>query len=413
MAQAEQSKGLFANKNKGKRFTFEGRNLSTDQIVRGEVVAKDEEEARKKLQRRGIRPLRVSKVKSTRKKRITQEDITVFTRQLATMMKAGLPLMQAFEIVARGHSNPSMTQMLMQVRADVEQGSALGKSFSKYPKYFDRFYCNLVSAGETGGVLEGLLDKLAVYKEKTQAIKKKVKTALTYPIAIMVVAVALIFVMMMFVLPAFGEVYSSMGAELPSLTQIVMSMSKFFVKYGWVMIVAIILAGFGLYKLHQKSPAFQKRVDSIMLRLPIFGPIVRKATIARWSRTTATLFAAGVPLVEVLDSVAGAAGNILYEEATKDIQAKVTQGLSLTSSMQSTEMFPNMIIQMAAIGEESGSLDDMLNKAAEFYEEEVDNSVSQLSSLMEPVIMVVLGSTIGVLLVAMYLPLFNLGNVVG
>lgn len=413
MAQAEQSKGLFANKNKGKRFTFEGRNLSTDQIVRGEVVAKDEEEARKKLQRRGIRPLRVSKVKSTRKKRITQEDITVFTRQLATMMKAGLPLMQAFEIVARGHSNPSMTQMLMQVRADVEQGSALGKSFSKYPKYFDRFYCNLVSAGETGGVLEGLLDKLAVYKEKTQTIKKKVKTALTYPIAIMVVAVALIFVMMMFVLPAFGEVYSSMGAELPGLTQIVMSMSKFFVKYGWVMIVAIILAGFGLYKLHQKSPAFQKRVDSIMLRLPIFGPIVRKATIARWSRTTATLFAAGVPLVEVLDSVAGAAGNILYEEATKDIQAKVTQGLSLTSSMQSTEMFPNMIIQMAAIGEESGSLDDMLNKAAEFYEEEVDNSVSQLSSLMEPVIMVVLGSTIGVLLVAMYLPLFNLGNVVG
>ena len=413
MAQAEQSKGLFANKNKGKRFTFEGRNLSTDQIVRGEVVAKDEEEARKKLQRRGIRPLRVSKVKSTRKKRITQEDITVFTRQLATMMKAGLPLMQAFEIVARGHSNPSMTQMLMQVRADVEQGSALGKSFSKYPKYFDRFYCNLVSAGETGGVLEGLLDKLAVYKEKTQAIKKKVKTALTYPIAIMVVAVALIFVMMMFVLPAFGEVYSSMGAELPGLTQIVMSMSKFFVKYGWVMIVAIILAGFGLYNLHQKSSAFQKRVDSIMLRLPIFGPIVRKATIARWSRTTATLFAAGVPLVEVLDSVAGAAGNILYEEATKDIQAKVTQGLSLTSSMQSTEMFPNMIIQMAAIGEESGSLDDMLNKAAEFYEEEVDNSVSQLSSLMEPVIMVVLGSTIGVLLVAMYLPLFNLGNVVG
>ena len=413
MAQAEQSKGLFANKNKGKRFTFEGRNLSTDQIVRGEVVAKDEEEARKKLQRRGIRPLRVSKVKSTRKKRITQEDITVFTRQLATMMKAGLPLMQAFEIVARGHSNPSMTQMLMQVRADVEQGSALGKSFSKYPKYFDRFYCNLVSAGETGGVLEGLLDKLAVYKEKTQSIKKKVKTALTYPIAIMVVAVALIFVMMMFVLPAFGEVYSSMGAELPGLTQIVMSMSKFFVKYGWVMIVAIILAGFGLYKLHQKSPAFQKRVDSIMLRLPIFGPIVRKATIARWSRTTATLFAAGVPLVEVLDSVAGAAGNILYEEATKDIQAKVTQGLSLTSSMQSTDMFPNMIIQMAAIGEESGSLDDMLNKAAEFYEEEVDNSVSQLSSLMEPVIMVVLGSTIGVLLVAMYLPLFNLGNVVG
>ncbi|WP_165087895.1 type II secretion system F family protein [Neisseria yangbaofengii] len=413
MAQAEQKNGLFAQKSKGKRFTFEGKNTHTDQVVRGEVVAKDGEEARKKLQRRGIRPLRISKVKAVRKRRITQEDITVFTRQLATMMKAGLPLMQAFEIVSRGHSNPAMTQMLMQIRAEVEQGSALGKSFAKYPKYFDRFYCNLVSAGETGGVLEGLLDKLAVYKEKTQAIKKKVKTALTYPISIVVVAVILMFIMMMFVLPAFKEVYSGMGAELPWLTQVVMNISDFFVEYGWIMIIGLILIGFGVYKLHQNSPVFQKRVDAMMLRLPIFGSIVRKATIARWSRTTSTLFAAGVPLVEVLDSVAGASGNILYEEATQDIRAKVTQGLSLTSSMQNTEMFPNMVIQMASIGEESGSLDDMLNKAAEFYEDEVDNSVAQLSSLMEPIIMVVLGLLIGVLLVAMYLPLFNLGNVVG
>ncbi|MRN37695.1 type II secretion system F family protein [Neisseria sp. N95_16] len=413
MAQAEQKKGLFTQKSKGKRFTFEGKNTHTDQVVHGEVVAKDEEEARKKLQRRGIRPLRISKVKAVRKRRITQEDITVFTRQLATMMKAGLPLMQAFEIVARGHSNPAMTQMLMQIRAEVEQGSALGKSFAKYPKYFDRFYCNLVSAGETGGVLEGLLDKLAVYKEKTQAIKKKVKTALTYPISIVVVAVILMFIMMMFVLPAFKEVYSNMGAELPWLTQVVMNISDLFVEYGWIMIIGLILIGFGVYKLHQNSPAFQKRVDATLLKLPVFGPIVKKATIARWSRTTSTLFAAGVPLVEVLDSVAGASGNILYEEATQDIRAKVTQGLSLTSSMQATEMFPNMVIQMASIGEESGSLDDMLNKAAEFYEDEVDNSVAQLSSLMEPIIMVVLGSLIGVLLVAMYLPLFNLGNVVG
>lgn len=413
MAQEEQKKGLFAQKSKGKRFTFEGKNTNTDQVVRGEVVAKDEEEARKKLQRRGIRPLRISKVKAVRKRRITQEDITVFTRQLATMMKAGLPLMQAFEIVARGHSNPSMTQMLMQIRADVEQGSALGKAFAKHPKYFDRFYCNLVAAGETGGVLEGLLDKLAVYKEKTQAIKKKVKSALTYPISIVVVAVVLMFVMMMFVLPAFKEVYSGMGAELPWLTQVVMNISDFFVAYGWIMVIALILMIFGLYKLHQKSPAFQKRVDAMLLKLPIFGSIVKKATIARWSRTTSTLFAAGVPLVEVLESVAGASGNILYEEATQDIRAKVTQGLSLTSSMQTTEMFPNMVIQMAAIGEESGSLDDMLNKAAEFYEDEVDNAVAQLSSLMEPIIMVVLGSLIGILLVAMYLPLFNLGNVVG
>lgn len=413
MAQAEQKRSLFGSRSKGKRFTFEGKNIETERLVRGEVVAKDEEEARKKLQRRGIRPLRISKVKTARKRRITQEDITVFTRQLATMMKAGLPLMQAFEIVARGHSNPSMTEMLMQVRSDVEQGSALGKSFSKYPKYFDRFYCNLVSAGESGGVLESLLDKLAVYKEKTQAIKKKVKTALTYPIAIIVVAIALIFIMMMFVLPAFKEVYANMGAELPDLTQLVMNLSDLFVDYGWIMIILLIVSAFGLYKLHEKSPTFQKRIDALILRLPIFGTIVRKATIARWARTTSTLFAAGVPLVEVLDSVAGASGNILYEEATQDIRAKVTQGLSLTSSMQSTDMFPNMVIQMAAIGEESGSLDDMLNKAAEFYEDEVDNSVSRLSALMEPIIMVVLGSLIGILLIAMYLPLFNLGNVVG
>ncbi len=413
MAQAEQKRSLFGSRSKGKRFTFEGKNIETERLVRGEVVAKDEEEARKKLQRRGIRPLRISKVKTARKRRITQEDITVFTRQLATMMKAGLPLMQAFEIVARGHSNPSMTEMLMQVRSDVEQGSALGKSFSKYPKYFDRFYCNLVSAGESGGVLESLLDKLAVYKEKTQAIKKKVKTALTYPIAIIVVAIALIFIMMMFVLPAFKEVYANMGAELPDLTQLVMNLSDLFVDYGWIMIILLIASAFGLYKLHEKSPTFQKRIDALILRLPVFGTIVRKATIARWARTTSTLFAAGVPLVEVLDSVAGASGNILYEEATQDIRAKVTQGLSLTSSMQSTDMFPNMVIQMAAIGEESGSLDDMLNKAAEFYEDEVDNSVSRLSHLMEPIIMVVLGSLIGILLIAMYLPLFNLGNVVG
>ncbi|HFC8485730.1 TPA: type II secretion system F family protein [Neisseria subflava] len=413
MAQAEQKRSLFGSRSKGKRFTFEGKNIETERLVRGEVVAKDEEEARKKLQRRGIRPLRISKVKTARKRRITQEDITVFTRQLATMMKAGLPLMQAFEIVARGHSNPSMTEMLMQVRSDVEQGSALGKSFSKYPKYFDRFYCNLVSAGESGGVLESLLDKLAVYKEKTQAIKKKVKTALTYPIAIIVVAIALIFIMMMFVLPAFKEVYANMGAELPDLTQLVMNLSDLFVDYGWIMIILLIASAFGLYKLHEKSPTFQKRIDALILRLPVFGAIVRKATIARWARTTSTLFAAGVPLVEVLDSVAGASGNILYEEATQDIRAKVTQGLSLTSSMQSTDMFPNMVIQMAAIGEESGSLDDMLNKAAEFYEDEVDNSVSRLSALMEPIIMVVLGSLIGILLIAMYLPLFNLGNVVG
>lgn len=406
--------GLFAKKQtKGKRFNFEGRNINTNQIVRGEVVAKDEEEARKKLQRRDIRPLSISRVKAKRKRRITQEDITLFTRQMATMMKAGLPLMQAFEIVARGHPNAAMTQMLLQIRTDIEKGGSLAQAFAKYPKYFDRFYCNLVAAGETGGVLEGLLDKLALYKEKTLAIKKKVKTALTYPSAIVVVAIVLIFVMMIFVLPAFKDVYSSMGAELPLLTQWVMNLSDLFVAYGWMMLVGIILAIVAVFKLYQRSHAFQKRGDILLLKVPIFGDIVRKATIARWARTTATLFAAGVPLVEVLDSVAGAAGNILYEEATREIRSQVNQGMSLTSSMQNTALFPNMVIQMTSIGEESGALDDMLNKAAEFYEDEVDNVVSRLSSLMEPLIMVVLGTLIGGLLIAMYLPLFNLGNVVG
>ena len=400
-------------KDKGKRFTFEGRHTQSEQIVRGEVVAENEDDARRKLQRRGIKPLRISKVKATRNKRISQQDITVFTRQLATMMKAGLPLMQAFEIVARGHSNPAMTQLLMTVRSDVEQGSSMGKAFAKHPKYFDRFYCNLISAGEAGGVLEHLLDKLALYKEKTQAIKKKVKSALTYPIAVIVVAIALVLVMMMFVLPSFGKIYEGMGAELPWLTQQMMNLSDFFVQYGWAIILALVGGVVAFVKIHERSPAVQKRVDAWLLKMPIFGNIVRKATIARWARTTASLFAAGVPLVEALDSVAGAAGNILYEEATREIRSKVNQGMSLTSGMQSTELFPNMVLQMASIGEESGSLDDMLNKAAEFYEDEVDNAVAQLSSLMEPIIMVVLGSIIGVILVAMYLPLFSMGDVIG
>ncbi len=406
-------KPLFGSNEKGKRFTFEGKHNETDQIVRGEVVAKDEDEARKKLQRRGIKPLRISKMKSARKKRISQADITIFTRQLATMMKAGLPLMQAFEIVARGSTNETMTQLLMQIRSDIEQGSPMGKAFAKHPKYFDRFYCNLISAGEAGGVLESLLDKLALYKEKTQAIKKKVKSALTYPIAVIVVAIVLVLVMMMFVLPAFKKVYDGIGAELPGLTQMMMNLSDFFVSYGWLIIVAMVASVILFSQAHKRSPKLQKRVDALLLKLPIFGPIVEKATIARWARTTSSLFAAGVPLVEALESVAAASGNILYEEATMEIRSKVNQGLSLTSGMQNTDLFPNMVIQMASIGEESGSLDDMLNKAAEFYEDEVDNSVAQLSSLMEPIIMVVLGSIIGVILVAMYLPLFNLGGVVG
>ena len=400
-------------KQTGKRFSFEGKNLSTEQIVRGEVVAKDEAEARAKLSRRQIKVIQITKMKVSRQKRITQADITVFTRQLATMMKAGLPLMQAFDIVAKGHSNASMTKLLMDIRGDIEQGTSMADAFAKHPKYFDRFYSNLVRAGEAGGVLESLLDKLATYKEKTQAIKKKVKSALTYPAAVLVVAIALVIVMMMFVLPEFGKVYDGMGVALPALTQFMMNISDFFVAYGWLVIIGLIGAVVGFYQWLQRSPKLQKRVDALLLKMPIFGGIVRKATIARWARTTSTLFAAGVPLVETLDSVAGASGNIIYEEATQEIRSKVNQGISLTSGMVATDLFPNMMVQMASIGEESGALDDMLNKAAEFYEDEVDNAVSQLSSLMEPIIMVVLGGIVGVILVAMYLPLFNLGNVVG
>lgn len=401
---------MFAKKEK--RFIFEGRHSASDKLVNGEVSAFTEEEARKKLAKRGIRPLQITRVKTSSKRKITQEDITVFTRQLSTMIKAGLPLMQAFEIVARGHGNPSMTEMLMEIRGEVEQGSSLSRAFSNHPKYFDRFYCNLVAAGETGGVLESLLDKLAIYKEKTQAIRKKIKTALTYPVSVIAVAIGLVFVMMIFVLPAFKEVYANMGAELPALTQTVMDMSDFFVSYGWMVLIALGFAIYGFLKLKARSIKIQRRMDAILLRMPIFGDIVRKGTIARWGRTTATLIAAGVPLVDVLDSTAGAAGNLIYEEATREIRTRVIQGLSMTSGMRATELFPNMMLQMSSIGEESGSLDDMLNKAAEFYEDEVDNAVGRLSAMMEPIIIVILGLVIGTLLVAMYLPLFNLGNVV-
>lgn len=401
---------MFAKKEK--RFIFEGRHSASDKLVNGEVSAFTEEEARKKLAKRGIRPLQITRVKTSSKRKITQEDITVFTRQLSTMIKAGLPLMQAFEIVARGHGNPSMTEMLMEIRGEVEQGSSLSRAFSNHPKYFDRFYCNLVAAGETGGVLESLLDKLAIYKEKTQAIRKKVKTALTYPVSVIAVAIGLVFVMMIFVLPAFKEVYANMGAELPALTQTVMDMSDFFVSYGWMVLIALGFAIYGFLKLKARSIKIQRRMDAILLRMPIFGDIVRKGTIARWGRTTATLIAAGVPLVDVLDSTAGAAGNLIYEEATREIRTRVIQGLPMTSGMRATELFPNMMLQMSSIGEESGSLDDMLNKAAEFYEDEVDNAVGRLSAMMEPIIIVILGLVIGTLLVAMYLPLFNLGNVV-
>lgn len=399
-------------KERGKTFSYEGSNAS-NQPVRGNIVAKNEAEARNKLTKRGVRIISIVKVKKSRKRKITQSDVTVFARQLATMMKAGLPLLQAFEIVARGHANPAMTELLLSIRGDIEQGMSMSQAFAKHPKYFDKLFCNLVAAGEAGGVLESLLDRLATYKEKTESIKKQVKSALTYPIIVVVVAVALIAVMMVFVLPSFKAVYDDMGVELPALTAVLMKMSDFMVANWFILLIATVAVVVGIYQWYKRSPALQKRVDGWLLKMPIFGAIVEKSTIARWGRTTATLFTAGVPLVDALDSVAGASGNIHYEEATQNIRGQISQGISLTAAMLSTNMFPNMFMQMAAIGEESGSLDDMLDKASAYYEEEVDTAVASLSSMMEPLIMVVLGGIVGVILVAMYLPLFNLGNVVG
>lgn len=407
------AKGRASTKVSGKVFLYEGKSLANNQAVRGEIVAKNEQDAKDKLTRKGIRANSIVRVKKTRRKAIKSADVTVFARQLATMMKAGLPLLQSFEIVAKGHSNPSMTDLLMEIRADIEQGTALSAAFAKHPKYFDKLFCNLVAAGESGGVLESLLDKLATYKEKTESVKKKVKGALTYPAVVVVVAVALIICMLMFVLPAFKEVYEGMGAPLPALTAFFMSMSDFMVDYGIFVILAIVAVVVGIFQWHKRSPAFQKRVDAWLLKVPVFGDIVRKATISRWGRTTSTLFTAGVPLVEALESVAGASGNIIYEEATHKIRTQISQGTSLSSAMLSSNLFPNMFLQMSSIGEESGALDDMLDKASAYYEEEVDNAVATLSSLMEPMIMVVLGGIVGVILVAMYLPLFGLGNVVG
>lgn len=404
--QAEEVKG-------GKTFNFEGRSRANGQVVKGDVIAKNENDAREKLMRRGIQVTSLTKIKKGRTKKITSQDVTVFARQLATMMKAGLPLLQAFEIVAKGHSNPAMTKLLMDVRSDIEQGASLAGAFAKHPKYFDKLFCNLVAAGEMGGVLETLLDKLATYMEKTESIKKKVKSALMYPAVVITVALALIILMMMFVLPSFKNIYEGMGAKLPAITEVLMNMSDFFVANGIYVIIGLIAFVVIVIQTHKRSPTMQKRFDALLLKVPIFGPIVQKATVARWGRTTATLFMAGVPLVEALESVAGASGNIIYEEATFKIRQQVAQGSSLTSAMQKADLFPNMFLQMAAIGEESGSLDDMLDKASEFYEEEVDTAVATLSTLMEPLIMVVLGGIVGFILIAMYLPLFGIGDVVG
>lgn len=392
-------------------YSWEGKDKQ-GKNVKGELRAGGEAIVSATLRRQGVMVTKVKKKSYSTGKKITDKDITLFTRQLATMMKAGVPLLQSFDIVGKGHANPSVSKLLLDIRADIETGTSLNQAFRKYPLYFDPLFCNLVGAGEQAGILEDLLTRLAVYKEKTLAIKAKIKSALTYPIAILTIAFIVTAVIMIWVVPAFKEVFKSFGADLPAPTLIVMGISDFVVANWYFIFGGIFGALYFFFQSWQRSLEMQRFMDRLLLQAPIFGEVIRKATIARWTRTLATMFAAGVPLVEALDSVGGASGNAVYLDATIKIQTEVTTGTSLTVAMQNANVFPSMVTQMVAIGEESGALDGMLSKVADFYEEEVDEAVANLSSLMEPMIMAILGVIIGGLVVAMYLPIFKLGSVV-
>ena len=393
-------------------YAWEGKDKK-GKAVKGEMKASGDSFVNATLRRQGITVTKVKKQSGFKSKgSVSDKDVTLFTRQLATMMKAGVPLLQSFDIVGKGHGNPAVGKLLLDLKSDIETGSSLSAAFRKYPLYFDALYCNLVGAGEQAGILDTLLERLATYKEKIQAIKSKIKSALFYPISIIVVAFVIVAIIMIFVIPAFAELFSSFGADLPAPTLIVMAISDFFVQWWWAIFGSI---GFGLWFFFytwKRSVSMQATMDRLILKVPVFGPLIRKATIARWARTLATMFSAGVPLVEALDSVAGASGNRVYYDATKRIQSEISTGTSLTVAMQNTEVFPNMVLQMSAIGEESGALDAMLGKVADFFEAEVDDAVDALASLMEPVIMVVLGVLIGGLVIAMYLPIFKMGAVV-
>jgi type IV pilus assembly protein PilC len=392
-------------------FEWEGKDKN-GKIIHGEMRAGGEAMVSASLRRQGILTTRVRKRRTRGGSAIKQKDIAVFTRQLATMMKAGVPLLQSFDIVARGSPNPRLTKLLNDIRSDVETGTSLSAAFRKYPLYFDALYCNLVEAGEAGGILEALLERLALYQEKTLAIKAKIKSALIYPIAVLVVAFIVVTVIMIFVIPAFEDVFKSFGADLPAPTLFVIGMSKFFVKWWWAIFGVLFGGAYFFFQSWRRSEKMQMAMDRLLLRVPVFGDLLHKSAVARWTRTLATMFAAGVPLVEALDSVGGASGNAVFLLATEQIQKDVSTGSPLTTSMQSTGIFPSMVLQMSAIGEESGSLDHMLSKAAEFYEDEVDEMVKSLSSLMEPFIIVILGVIIGGIVVSMYLPIFKLGSVV-
>jgi type IV pilus assembly protein PilC len=392
-------------------FEWEGKDRG-GKPVRGEVRAAGENQVKASLRRQGVLATKIKKRRMRSGKSIKPKDIAIFTRQLATMMKAGVPLLQSFDIVGRGNPNGSVTKLLNDIRSDVETGTSLSAAFRKYPLHFNALYCNLVEAGEAAGILESLLERLAIYMEKTEAIKSKIKSALMYPISVVIVAFVVVAVIMIFVIPSFKSVFSSFGADLPAPTLMVIAISEFFVSYWWVIFGGI---GGGIYFFMQawrRSLKVQRVMDRIVLKLPVFGTLIEKSCIARWTRTLSTMYAAGVPLVEALDSVGGASGNTLYADATEKIQQEVSAGTSLTAAMSNANLFPTMVLQMCAIGEESGSVDHMLGKAADFYEAEVDEMVAGLSSLMEPIIIVFLGTLIGGIVVSMYLPIFKLGQVV-
>ena len=396
-------------------FAWEGTDKKGKK-VKGETNAANPSVVKADLRRQGIKPLKVSKksalLSSAKKKKIIPKDIAVFMRQLATMMSAGVPLVQSFEIIGRGHENPSMQELVLTIKADVESGSTLASALAKHPLYFDELVCNLVAAGEQAGILEGLLDKIATYKEKTEALKAKIKKALTYPTAVIIVAFIVTAILLIFVVPTFQELFEGFGADLPAFTQMVINLSEWMQANWWLVLLAIVGSVYGFSQAKKRSPRFAHALDRIMLKIPIVGEILTKAIIARYARTLSTMFAAGVPLVEAMESVAGAAGNALYSEGILQMRDNVATGQQLQLSMTQTGLFPNMVVQMVAIGEESGSLDAMLAKVADFYEQEVDDAVDNLSSLLEPLIMAVLGILVGGLVVAMYLPIFKMGSVI-
>jgi type IV pilus assembly protein PilC len=392
-------------------FYWEGKDRS-GRLLKGEMRASGDAVVTATLRRQGIQVVKVRKQNRRSLGKVTEKDISLFTRQLATMLRAGVPLLQAFEIVSKGSSNAAVSRLLNDVKTDVETGSSLQTAFSRRPQYFDALYCNLVGAGEAAGILDTLLDRLATYKEKLLALKSKIRGALFYPVAVIAVAILITAVIMIFVVPQFKDLFSSFGAELPFPTRVVIMLSDFFVHYWWILFLSFGLGFWGFMTAWRRSPQMQMVMDRGMLKIPVFGPLLHKAATARWARTLSTMFAAGVPMVDALDSVAGAAGNHVFYQATKRIQADVNTGTALTLAMQSTGIFPNMLLQMASIGEESGSLDSMLTKVADFYEEEVDDAVAAISSLIEPAIMVILGGLIGGLVIAMYMPIFKMGSVV-